>query len=246
MIKTKFDKEKLQQYIFLLQGIVNTSIAVFDSQRLPIITTDDVADLPEIADNIWKKLSDSTKTTTIWFSSDGAAEIAAPVFQDETLYAYIWIGNLYYQANANPHKHLMRENRPVYDRRSIHDIMGMIEFGVRLFLRDIIVIDPDLHNMVDRYIAENLDKTITFLTLSKALHVDIKILRIVFEDELKSKLPDYLRKKKIETAKRLLAETDFTLSEICEKVGLTEEKFNRLFFKTESMLPEEYRKDSRK
>lgn len=246
MIRTEFDKEKLQKYIDLLKGIVNISIAVFDTQFIPIVETDSVNDPNLRIENIKKKLPDGKKTSAIWLSSDETAEIATPVYHDQTLFAYVWIGDLFFEANANPHNDLMRENRPVYDRRTIRDIMEMIEFGVNLFLRDLYEIDPELHNKIDDYISANLDKKITYRVLSGALNVEIKILRAFFNDELKSSLPDYLRMKKFEASKRWLAESDFPFDEICKKIGMSEELWTRLFKKQVSVSPEEYRKNSLK
>lgn len=246
MIRTEFDKEKLQKYIDLLKGIVNISIAVFDTQFIPIVETDSVNDPDLRIENIKKKLPDGKKTSAIWLSSDETAEIATPVYHGQTLFAYVWIGDLFFEANANPHNDLMRENRPVYDRRTIRDIMEMIEFGVNLFLRDLYEIDPELHNKIDDYISANLDKKITYRVLSGALNVEIKILRAFFNDELKSSLPDYLRQRRIEVAKAMLSDSDLSITSISEQIGLNEEKFNQLFQRAMSVSPDRYRATMRK
>lgn len=246
MIRTEFDKEKLQKYIDLLKGIVNISIAVFDTQFVPIVETDPVNDPDLRIENIKKRLPDGKKISAIWISSDETAEIATPVYHDQTLFAYVWIGNLFFEANANPHNDLMRENRPIYDRRTIRDIMEMIEFGVDLFLRDLYEIDSELHNKIDDYISANLDKKITYRILSSTLGVETKSLRAFFHEELKSSLPDYLRRKRVDAAKAMLSDSDLPLTRISEQIGLSEEKFNQLFQRAMSVSPDRYRATIRK
>lgn len=241
MVKAEFYEDKLHRYLFLLHEIVDTSIAVYDSRFVPVVETDAGTDHTARIENIKKRLPNGKQSPAIWFSSDETTEVAVPLFHEQTLFAYAWIGNLYFEPTANPHTHLMRENRPVYDRRSIRDIMEMIEFGVNLFLRDVYEIDPELHSKIDSVISANLDKKITFHLLSSSLGIDIKILRSFFNEELKCGLPDYQRMKKIEAAKQFLTETDLPFDEISKKIGMPEELWTRLFKKQTSMTPEEYR-----
>lgn len=246
MIKAEFDKEKLKQYIFLLHDIVLTSIAVYDSRFLPIVDTDSMTDPDTRVENIREKLPDGKTAPALWFASDGTTQVAAPIFYRKKVYAYAWIGNLYYESVANPHVKQQRDGHPIYDNRSIRNILGLIEGGVELFVRDFSEIDPELQNKVDRYISENLNQKITLRSLSTALHTNITALRTFFIEELHCNLSEYLRKQRIEAAKHLLAETDLSFAEISEKIGLPEEKFNQLFHKSVSVPPDEYRKNSRK
>lgn len=244
MLRAEFDKEKLQEYITLLHGIIDTSITVYDAALSPIIETDVAADPVARTENIRKRLADGKTAPAIWFAPDGTTEIASPIFYEQSLYAYLWIGNLYYKANANPHVKLKRKGRPVYDSRSIHNILDLAEGGVQLFLRDIYDVDPDLQDKLDQFIFDNLNKKITLRMLSTALNTDITIVRNFLTEELNCNLPDYLRKKKLEAAKQLLLDTDLSVAEISEKIGMTEEVFNRLFLKSESVPPEIYRKSN--
>lgn len=246
MIKADFDKDKLQQYISLLHGIVSTSIAVYDSRFAPIVDTDDVADPNLRVENMREKLPEGKTSPALWFASDGTAEVAIPIFYRKKVYAYAWIGNLYYESGANPHMKQERDGRPIYDNRSIRNILGLIAGGVDLFVRGFCEIDPDLQNKVDRYVSENLNQKITLRSLSTALHASISVLRTFFAEELQCNLPEYLRVKRIEAAKQYLTKTDLSFAEISEKVGLTEEKFNQLFRKCASVSPSEYRENSRK
>ncbi len=241
MVKAEFYEEKLQRYISLLHEIVDTSIAIYDTRFLPIVETDAASDRGVRVENIKKRLSDGKQSPAIWFLPDETAEVAVPLFHEETLFAYAWIGELYFEANANPHTHQMRENRPVYDRRSIRDIMEMIELGVNLFLRDLYELDPQLKNKIDAVIAANLDKKITFRLLSSETGVDIKLLRTFFGEELQCGLPDYQRMKKLEAAKEWLEGTELSEAEIAARVGLSEEKLLQLFLKAESLSPAAYR-----
>lgn len=246
MIKAEFEKEKLKQYIFLLHDIVFTSIAVFDARLSPIIDTDDPKTPDTRVENIREKLSDGKTAPALWFAPDGTAQVAVPILYRKKVYAYAWMGNLYYESVANPHMKEQRDGHPIYDNRSIRNILGLIEGGVELFVRDFNEIDPELQNKVDRYISENLNQKITLRSLSTALHTNITALRTFFIEELQCNLSEYLRRQRIEAAKQLLAETNLSFAEISAKIGLPEEKFNQIFRKSVSVSPDEYRKNSRK
>ncbi len=245
MIKAEFDTGKLQQYIFLLHEIVETSITVYDSQFVPIVETDHTDDQTARIKIIKEKLPETKNTPSLWFAPDGTAEIAVRISYKQNAFAYAWIGNLYYEPRTNPHEKLKKNGLPVYDNQSIHNILGLIQGGVELFVCDLYEVDPDLQNRIDRYISDNLDKKINLKTLSAALDADIAVVRNFFADDARCDLNAYLREKRIEKAKHLLTETDLPFAEIAERIGLSEGRFNELFRKAVLVTPKEYRKNGR-
>ena len=57
---------------------------------------------------------------------------------------------------------------------------------------------------------------------------------------------DYLRRVRVEKAKKYLSHTSLSLQQIAEQTGYDDEKyFNRVFRKSTGMLPSEYRKQHR-
>lgn len=246
MIKAKYEKEKLGKYVHLFQGIVKVSISVLDAEFNPVIETKPSDNPVSFAEKLQKKLPEGQTTPVFWHSHDETTEVAAPVFYDKILFAYVWIGDFYFQANANPHENLMYNNRPVYDQRSISDIMAMLDMGVRLFLRDIYDVAPNLQESIDQYLFAHLNEKITLHMLSSALNTDITVLRAFLADELNCNLPDYLREKRIQASQKMLAETDLPLPEIAQKIGISEKLWIRLFKKQVFVTPEEYRKNSLK
>lgn len=246
MIRAEFDLENLQKYILHLYGIVNVSIAILDTTLSPILEAGATADPAIRADKIRERLSEGQKTPVFWNSNVQTTEFAAPVYYEDILFAYVWIGNFYFEANVNPHTNSVRENCPVYDWRTVDDILGILNIGVLFFLSDIHKIDLELQNKIDQYILTNLNKKITLSALSSTLNIGSANIRAFFLEALNCKLPDYLRKKRIEAAEGLLTETDLSLSEISEKIGLPEEQWVRAFKKQTSVTPDEYRAKSRK
>ena len=229
MIRANFDIENLHEYICALQGIANVSITIFDYRLSPVAETENDSEYNAKAERIAKNFIAHDKTkTAIWLLSDATAEVVSPVFHNNILYAYILMSNLYFDANANPHQRLFRDERPVYDENSIRSLIAMIEFGVQHHAHDIWEVDPQLRMEIENYVENNIDKKITVVCLSKALHIETSKLRIFLLDEFGCNLPDYLRKKRIEYSEKLLSETDLPFAEIAQKVGLEEERWKRL------------------
>ncbi len=244
MIKANFDLQSLREYICALKDIANVSITIFDSMLCPVVATDTETDPADKAERITKNFTNRDKiNTAIWLLPDGTAEVVSPVFFNGLLFAYISMSDLYFDANANPHQRLFRNDRPVYDENSIRSLVAMIEFGVQHHTHDIWEADPHLRENIENYVEENIGKKITVVTLSNALHIETTKLRIFFQDEFGCNLPDYLRKKRIEYSEKLLAETDLPLSQIAEKVGMEQGRWETLFKKRFSLSPEKYRQN---
>lgn len=247
MINVNFDAENLCEYICALQGIANVSITIFDYNLRPVAQTEPNDDYRAKAERITQNFVFHDKSkTAIWLLHDATAEVVSPVFHDNILYAYILMSNLYFDANANPHQRLFKDERPVYDENSIRSLIAMIEFGVQHHSHDIWEVDENLRKSIEHYVMSNIDKKITIVNLSNALHIETAKLRVFLQDEFGCNLPDYLRQKRIEYSEKLLSETNQPLAAIAQKVGLKEEYWISLFKKQVCMPPAEYRKQAHK
>jgi AraC-like DNA-binding protein len=92
------------------------------------------------------------------------------------------------------------------------------------------------------YIQSNLDKTFDINALSDSIGLSYSHVRRVFSQETGENILSYVYKMKIETAKKLLAETHLSAGEIAGKLGFyNRQSFYRFFKKFEGMTPNEFR-----
>lgn len=246
MIYVKYDVQSstgLQIWIDKLSYLTHIAISVFDPQ-FNLIAATGKTDTKTQAREWHKRLQQIYQYPDIRLLNDETAEIIGEVVADKTPIAYIVISQLYFDATANPHIKQFKNGMPVYDDILAESSLSLISFGVKACLRELVAIDPDIGQKLDEYIFSNLNRKITLVSVCCALHIPINNLRIYLQTEFNCNLPNYLRMKKIEAAKKLLAETDLSLSEISEKIGMNEELWTKLFKKQTSQLPEQYRKEN--
>ncbi len=93
------------------------------------------------------------------------------------------------------------------------------------------------------YIDFNLDKQITLGSLAELTERSIPYISNLFKREVKLTIIDYLNKKRIQEALRLLNSTDLQIQEISVKIGMYDPNyFTKVFKKEIGCTPVEYRK----
>ena len=94
-----------------------------------------------------------------------------------------------------------------------------------------------------RYINANLDKPLTNKELASEFYMHPNQLILFFKEKTGITPNRYVNIKKMETAKRLLEDTDLRIVEIMEKVGQTDmSSFSKQFKSFYNQSPREYRK----
>lgn len=233
----------LRTMIESIHIISHVSIAIYDPQFRLLLSS---RECDETQAEYWvKKISDLRRNSpNLRLLSDNMAEAAAAATtENKDIIAYAVISDFYFDSKANPHIKQFKDGFPVLDEIVIRSVIDMITLGIRYSLCDLVIVDSELQQRVDGYIADNLNKKMTVRTLSRALNVKQDALIALFQEELKTTLPKYLYKKRLERAQTLLAETDMVVSEIAATIGMEEKKFTLGFTKFASASPEEYRKN---
>jgi len=96
------------------------------------------------------------------------------------------------------------------------------------------------------YVNAFLHLPITVDSLCEKLGVSQPYLYRIFKQESGVSPKEYLQRQKLITAKKLLAETDFLISEIAASVGFTDAlAFSKFFSKAEKISPSAYRNSNR-
>lgn len=100
--------------------------------------------------------------------------------------------------------------------------------------------------MMEEYVNQNYNKTISLKGLSKILYLSEKQTGRIFEREFGIGFKQYLMKFRLSAAVYLLCYTEMSVNAIATEVGYqTYNGFYKLFFTQMGMSPEEYRKEHR-
>lgn len=101
----------------------------------------------------------------------------------------------------------------------------------------------DIADRAKKIIDYNFDRDITVKKVADTMHLDSAYLARKFTQKYSVAPKEYLLKKRIELAKRLLTQTDATVTEISGSVGYDDPLyFSRIFKKKEGLSPLAYRK----
>lgn len=104
-----------------------------------------------------------------------------------------------------------------------------------------------LMETVRTYLLEHLSQRISVETLSRRFHLSQTALKCSFRETFGIPIGTYMRRRRLETACRLLTETDDSIAEIVRTVGYENPgRFSVTFRQVTGMTPSEYRAQGRK
>lgn len=252
MICVKYNTEGptgLRTCLNMLSTLIKVSITIFDPQFRLILTTGEQN--TEEQSQSWQQRHEITmRYPDMRLLPNKTAEVIDEVFDGlngTTTIGYIVMSRFYFDANANPHIKKFRYGKPVYDEIIIKDSLRLISLSVQSCLQEFAVVDPALPQQLDDYICSHLNDKITLVTARRALNVDTYSVQMYLQYQYNCSLISYVKIKKFEQAKKLLAKTELPLADIAANVGFTELQLLRLFKnQTSSMTPEEYREKAKK
>ncbi|MBQ2841050.1 MAG: AraC family transcriptional regulator [Oscillospiraceae bacterium] len=104
-------------------------------------------------------------------------------------------------------------------------------------------VSDELLDKVRAYIDENIDKNITVKDVSDFVCVEYKYFSHHFALRYGMRLKQYIRRKRIELAKELIANTDMNMTAVAERCGFgTIHYMTRVFKNEENLSPTEFRR----
>ncbi|RCW64251.1 response regulator transcription factor [Saliterribacillus persicus] len=93
------------------------------------------------------------------------------------------------------------------------------------------------------YIEAHFYEEISLKDVANYVHLNASYLSALFKEQLDLTFSDYVTRRRVQEAKKLLLTTDFTITEIAEKVGYNTPKyFIKIFKQAEEITPHVYRK----
>lgn len=96
---------------------------------------------------------------------------------------------------------------------------------------------------VNSYIDAHMNQQITCQELADYIHLSIRQLSRVIQNEFGVSIRDYIDKLKCEYAKNLLLHSDMSMAKVANEVGFSSEfSFSRFFKRVEGMAPSQFRR----
>ena len=93
-----------------------------------------------------------------------------------------------------------------------------------------------------QYIQDHYKKEISLVDVSRQVNVSPYYFSKIFKEETGENFTEYLTNLRIEKAKELLRDTEYSVKEICLQVGYSEPNyFSRSFKKNVGVTPTEYK-----
>jgi len=124
----------------------------------------------------------------------------------------------------------------------LHDVMFRDYVARMQRLERTDIYSKQVHRCMD-YIDQHLQSPLTVERLAAELGVSRSYLSTLFQKETGSSVSDYIRERRIETARTLLTYTDFTCLEIAEYLCFSSDShFSRVFREASGESPSQYRK----
>lgn len=121
-------------------------------------------------------------------------------------------------------------------------IVNMVSSMNEVMLEDSVPKKKDVIVEAKEYIRQNYNQNITLNDISKQFYINPYYFSQLFKKKTGMTYQKYLTDYRVDRAKKLLAETELRIYEVCRLVGYNDvNHFNQIFERTEGMKPSEYR-----
>lgn len=121
---------------------------------------------------------------------------------------------------------------------------GMTDFDIQKRGRE--ERERDVEQEVKKYIREHMMDNITVTTIAQELHFNPQYLMRAFKGRTELSIVEYITKTRMDTAKKILSETELPIKEVANLVGYGDYAyFTRVFRKEVGQSPSHYRSSQR-
>lgn len=193
----------------------------------------------------------------------GMTEAVLPIIQDDKIIGYITLGKVVEEKDIPFLKQQIRSCCKIYDLPEAEllseiDKMPIIKHdtltactNILAMLSDYLLLNkiikpnsPPLHTQIHDYIIKNISADLTVKTLCSYFKISKSMLYKIFIDNYGCGISEYIKKLRIEGAKRLLG-TSMNITQVAEAVGMSDASyFIKIFKKETGRTPLQYKRSS--
>jgi len=235
-IKKTIIKESLEQYKVLTASNAKEALEVIDDTKINVLITD--IKMPEMSGlDLLRELKEKTK--------DPVVIIISAYSEFDYAHQALEMGVVNYLLKPIPKKKLMEAVEKaiaIDEEKTKKGLINKIVDDTLLEANEYQSLNKSIQEVMD-YVEDNFNADISLKGIAEIVHLNASYLSSLFKEELNMTFSEYLTRRRIQEAKRLLMQTDLTINEIAEKVGYqTAKYFIKIFKQYENTTPNSYRK----
>ncbi len=268
----KYNTKKLQSVLNDFHQITGIAIALCDTQLRYIVKSTSIRGTDfcdylhaldsgegcSSSDRMLFTLAAQSKTPQIHRCHRGLWDMCVPVQKDGTLLAYMIMGRIRVserlpdavRQELSPSQ-LQRADAlylalPLYTERSAHAAARLASvLATYILAEDLILTQKNEEaQRLAAYIDAHLPEDLCAARICRDMHLSKTMLYRLFAANMGCGINQYVTARRLEVAKDLLAHSDISVSEVGERVGITNYPyFCRLFKKRTGITPLQYRKN---
>ncbi|WP_163580338.1 response regulator transcription factor [Gracilibacillus saliphilus] len=227
-----------QQYEVITAANAEEAIERIDHEKIHVLITD--IRMPEVSGlELLKKLKEKAK--------DPVVIVISAYSEFEYAHEALELGVVNYLLKPIAKEKLMEAIEKAIEIEKQREKTGMFNKIVDdklLEMQQLSKYNRAVKGAMD-YIDQHYDEELTLKEVAKQVHLNASYLSALFKEELQVTFSEYVTRKRIQEAKKLLLSTDLTIAEIAEKSGYqTSKYFIKLFKQFENMTPNTFRKQN--
>ncbi len=268
-----FNKEKIRELLTDFYTATGIAVTLYDSSMNRVVKSPVYSSyctwvqtckgaLCDASDRTHMQKAHETGKPVLYVCHAGIMELTTPIFYQNTLIAYLQIGQFVDEEGAYASRERAGEALrlygddgavlrsydclPVVSEEKRGALVRMLGLIVQSFWSDGLIYSNRsmLSVKIERYIVENLQEKISVEDLCETFYLSKNALYRLFRAEFSATVGEYVLQKRMERAKTLL-KTDATLNiaQIASQCGFDDYNyFIRAFRKTNGITPRKYRK----
>ncbi|MBE7059285.1 MAG: helix-turn-helix domain-containing protein [Ruminococcaceae bacterium] len=265
--------EELKKTFEDFYNITKFKIVLYDADRNHVFTYPDkmcsfcteVRKSTELArkcidcDNIGFDRCDKTRRPYIYRCHMSVVEAIAPIYSNDISIGYLMIGQILSDEKNKVMKLAQKASKEQgititekmvneitsADDRYIESAVNMMSICASyLYTNEIVKSNPDIFvYQLKKYITEHLSGDISIDALCRHFYISKTKLYKLSKANFDMGISDYIRKMRLEKAKKLIEKTDESITDIASAVGINDTNyFIRIFKKHKGVSPLRYRK----
>lgn len=195
----------------------------------------------------------------------GIYEALMPIYKNDEIAAYVFVG-MGIEDNAESAAELMSKaldvspnlnktqleksiaDLPKFTKEKLDAFATLLPLIAEYIETNNLLADTDMTigQLIKTYIKNNLAKKITLSDLSWQLHCSTVTLTEHFKKEYGITIMEYIMKKRMEKARRLLENSELSIREVAEECGFSDnEYFSRCFKESHGVSPTSWKKSQK-
>lgn len=235
-IKKTIEKESIGIYDVFTAPNAREALERIDERKIHVLITD--IKMPEMTGlDLLRELRKKTK--------DPVVIIISAYSEFDYAHQALELGVVNYLLKPIPKKKLMdavEKAIAIDEDKTRKGLMNKIVDDTLLQANQISTMNKSIQEVLD-YVEDHFHEEISLKGIAEIVHLNASYLSSLFKEEVEMTFIEYLTRRRLQEAKKLLIQTDLTVNEIAEKVGYhTAKYFIKLFKQYEKATPSSYRK----